>query len=123
MAGSGGDEPPYEGSDDMTSNEMAAGDRVLSRAAAMVATARVDLTRDAANLEARINGLRGRWQGAGGQAFFALHRAWSEKQRVIVAALEGFEHSLRATEYDNVRTDETQQSNQLNLATRLESIS
>jgi len=106
-----------------TSNEMLAGDQVLSRAAGMVATARADFTRDAANLENQINGLRGRWQGAGGQAFFALHQAWTEKQRVIVSALDEFENSLRSTERDNVSTDETQQSYQANLASRLDGIS
>jgi WXG100 family type VII secretion target len=102
-----------------SSNEMLAGDQVLSRAAGMVAAARADFTRDAARLEHQISGLRGRWQGAGGQAFFALQQAWSERQRVIVAALDGFEHALRSTERDNVGTDETQQGYQLSLASRL----
>ena len=105
-----------------TSNEMLAGDGVLSRAAEMVATARADLTRDAASLETRIDGLRGRWQGAGGQAFFALHRAWTDKQRVVVAALDRFEQSLRSTERDNVSTDETQRDHQVALAGRLDGI-
>lgn len=102
-----------------TSNEMLAGDGVLSRAAEMVAAARADLTRDATNLEAQVDGLRGRWQGAGGQAFFGLQQAWTEKQRGIVAALARFEHSLRATERDNVSTDETQQGYHVALAGRL----
>ncbi len=105
------------------SNEMLAGEQTLSRAAGMVSAARADFTRDAANLENQINGMRGRWQGAGGQAFFALHQAWTEKQRVIVSALDEFENSLRSTERDNVSTDETQQSAHVNLAGRLDGIS
>ena len=105
-----------------TPNEMLAGDGVLSRAAEMVAAARADLTRDAGSLESQVNGLRSRWQGAGGRAFFGLHQAWTEKQRVIVGALDRFEHSLRATERDNVSTDETQQGHQLALSARLDGI-
>ena len=104
------------------SNEMRAGDGVLSRAAEMVASARAELTRDAGSLETQVDGLRGRWQGAGGQAFFALHRAWTDKQRVVVAALDKFEHSLRSTERDNVSTDETQRGYQVSLAGRLDGI-
>jgi uncharacterized protein YukE len=50
------------------------------------------------------------WAGQGGAAFQSLGQAWSEKQRTIVGALDGFEESLRATELDNTRTDETQSS-------------
>lgn len=104
------------------SNEMLAGEQVLSRAAGMVAAAKADFTRDAANLENQINGMRGRWQGAGGQAFFTLHQAWTEKQRTILSALDEFEASLRTTERDNVSTDETQQTANVNLAGRLDGI-
>lgn len=104
------------------SNEMLAGEQVLSRAAGMVSAAKADFTRDAANLENQINGMRGRWQGAGGQAFFTLHQAWTEKQRTILSALDEFEASLRTTERDNVSTDETQQTANVNLAGRLDGI-
>ena len=88
----------------------------------MVSAAKADFTRDAANLENQINGVRGRWQGAGGNAFFALHQAWTEKQRTILSALDEFEASLRSTERDNVSTDETQQTANVNLAGRLDGI-
>ena len=104
------------------SNEMLAGEHALSRAAGMVSAAKADFTRDAANLENQINGMRGRWQGAGGQAFFTLHQAWTEKQRIILSALDEFEASLRTTERDNVSTDETQQAANVNLAGRLDGI-
>lgn len=104
------------------SNEMLAGEQVLSRAAGMVTAAKADFTRDAANLENQINGLRGRWQGAGGNAFFTLHQAWTEKQRVILSALDEFERALRSTERDNVSTDEAQQAANVNLAGRLDGI-
>ena len=89
-----------------SSNEMLAGEHVLSRAAEMVSAARADFTRGAANLEHQINGARGGWQGAGGNAFFALHQAWTEKQRTIVSALDDFAGSLTSTEQDNTATDD-----------------
>ena len=102
------------------SNEMLAGEQVLSRAAGMVTAAKADFIRDAANLENQINGLRGRWQGAGGNAFFALHQAWTEKQRIILAALDEFDQALRSTERDNVATDEGASAASVNLTSRLE---
>ena len=103
-------------------NEMLAGEQVLSRAASMVAAAKADFIRDAANLENQINGLRGRWQGAGGNAFFALHQAWTEKQRTILGALERFEGSLRSAEQINTSADHEPEANQAHLAGRLTSV-
>jgi len=69
-----------------TPNEMRAGDRTLSRAAGMVATARGDFDRLSAVLSDNITAQQSKWQGQGGRAFFALHQAWTEKQNRIVQA-------------------------------------
>lgn len=89
-------------------NEMGQGEGTLTRAADLVAAAKQDFDRLSGKLDAQIQGLRGRWAGAGGQAFFTLHQVWTEKQKVIVSALSEFEASLRSTETDNVSTDEAQ---------------
>lgn len=103
----------------MSLHEMGQGEGTLIRAAGMVAEAKSDFDRLARDLEGRIQGLRGQWVGSGGTAFFHLQQAWTEKQRVIVGALDQFEASLTATERDNVGTDETQMANYQRNAARL----
>lgn len=89
----------------MTSNLYGAGEGTLARAADLVASAHQDLDAMGATLTTRIEGLQGRWQGAGGQAFFALHAAWTQRQRAVTSALADFEQSLRSTQRDNQATD------------------
>ena len=99
--------------------EMGQGTGTLTRAAGLVADAKGDFDSLSKQLEAQIHGLQGRWVGQGGQAFFALHAAWTTRQREIVSALDTFEASLRSTERDNVRTDEAQQANHQRSLNRL----
>ena len=89
-------------------NEMAMGVDTLGRGADLVEGARHDFDRLSAELDQEIDQLRGRWQGAGGQAFFVLHEAWTDRQRVIVSALDDFAAALRGTQRDVADTDETQ---------------
>lgn len=103
----------------MTAHEMGQGAGTLTRAAGMVSTAKADFDRLSRDLEGRIEGLRGQWVGAGGTAFFRLHQAWTEKQRVIVNALDQFEASLVSTEKDNLGTDAVQMANYQRNAARL----
>lgn len=103
----------------MSANEMGQGERTLSRAAAMVAEAKRDFDGFSRKLDGQIAGLQGRWTGAGGSAFFTLHRAWTEKQQVIVSALNEFEASLVSTERDNVSTDDQQSATYSRTASRL----
>ena len=102
-----------------SANEMGQGEGALTRAAGLVADAKQDFDRLSSRLDGQIQGLQGRWAGAGGQAFFALHRAWTEKQQVIVNALNEFEASLTSTEKDNISTDEAQSANYTRTAGRL----
>ena len=99
--------------------EMGQGEGTLTKAAGLVATAKQDFDGLSSNLEGQIAGVQGKWAGAGGSAFFALHQAWNEKQRVITKALNDFEASLTATEKDNMNTDESQSSNYSKLTGRL----
>lgn len=103
----------------MSANEMGQGERTLSRAAAMVAEAKRDFDGFSRKLDGQIAGLQGLWTGAGGSAFFTLHRAWTEKQQVIVSALNEFEASLVSTERDNVSTDDQQSATYSRTASRL----
>jgi len=102
--------------------EFGQGERSLSRAATLVADAKRDFDGYARQLDDQIGALRGRWVGQGGTAFFALHRAWTEKQRVIVSALDEFEAALVSTEHDNVATDETQSAHYVRTAGRLDGV-
>ena len=103
----------------MSAAEMGQGEGTLSKGAGLVADAKVDFDRISNKLDGQIQGLRGRWQGAGGTAFFTLHQAWTEKQNVITNALNEFEASLQSTERDNVNTDEAQSANYNRTAGRL----
>jgi uncharacterized protein YukE len=88
--------------------EMGQGQGTLAAAAVMVAGAKHDFDRLNIELVQHIDAARARWAGHGGTAFHALGHAWSDKQRTIVGALDLFESSLRATERDNIATDDSQ---------------
>ena len=89
-------------------NETSAADQALTRAAGLVATAKVDFDRRAAALNDQIGGMALRWQGQGGAAFQNLQRAWQEKQTTITSALNDFEQSLLVTDRDFTATDDSQ---------------
>lgn len=99
--------------------EMGQGERTLTRAAGLVADAKADFDSMSRALDGQIAGLRGKWAGSGGNAFFALHQAWTQKQQVITNALNEFEASLTSTERDNMSTDEAQSANYNRFAGRL----
>ncbi len=99
--------------------EMGQGEGTLTHAAGLVAQARQDFDSLSKTLAGRIAGLQGRWAGAGGTAFFALHQAWTERQRTITSALEEFSAALTATEKDNVATDEAQSASYSAMTGRL----
>lgn len=102
--------------------EFGQGERSLSQAATLVADAKRDFDRLAQQLDSQISGLRGRWVGQGANAFFMLHQAWTEKQTMIVSALDEFEASLLRTERDNVATDDTVSADYTRSASRLDAI-
>lgn len=91
--------------------EFGQGEGTLSKAAGMVTDARADFNKIADKLSGQIAGVQGKWGGQGASAFFVLHSAWNEKQKVIVDALDEFSASLHSTERDNVSTDEAQHGN------------
>ena len=95
------------------------GEGTLKRAAGLVSDARGDFNRLSNRLEHQINGVRGKWGGAGADAFFILHNAWQEKHRTVVSALDSFESALTRTESDDASTDETQSASYAALAGRL----
>ena len=87
---------------------MGQGHGTLSAAATMVADARHDLDRLDRELMQHVEAAQASWAGQGGAAFTAVGVAWSERQRTIVGSLDELAASLRATERDNVATDESQ---------------
>lgn len=99
--------------------EYGQGEGTLSRAAGLVTEARQDFTTLSSRLDGQIAAVHGQWGGRGAQAFFLLHRAWTEKQGTVVRALDEFEASLRRTEADNTATDEAQGSSYQALVQRL----
>jgi WXG100 family type VII secretion target len=103
----------------MSAAEMGQGEGTLTKAAGLVSDAKADFDRLSMKLDGQIQGLQGKWAGAGGTAFFTLHQAWTEKQKVIVGALNEFEASLTSTEKDNISTDDAQSANYNRTAGRL----
>lgn len=103
----------------MAAHEMGMGEGTLTKAAGMVSTARQDFHRLSGELDGQINDLKGKWAGAGGQAFFILHQAWTDKQKLVVEALNEFEASLRGTEKDATTVDDTQAVNYANFQNKL----
>ena len=103
----------------MSTYDYGQGEGTLSAAMGHVAAARSDFTGLAAQLEARIEGQMGHWEGGGARSFFALHRAWTDRQRAIVGALDRFADALRSTEADNVATDDAQSAAMVRLQGRL----
>jgi len=104
-------------------NETSAADQALTRAAGMVATAKVDFDQRAAALNDQIAGMAMRWTGMGGTQFQNLQRTWQEKQKTIIRALDDFEQSLIVTDRDFTNTDDTQaQASTTNLG-RLDGVS
>lgn len=106
----------------MQANQIRAGEGTLVRAATMVADAKVDFDRLAADLGHQIVSAQGRWQGAGGTAFFQLHQAWTEKQRAIVTALDRFQTELTGTDAVLTAADQHAQATANATAQRLGAI-
>ncbi len=99
--------------------EFGQGEGTLTRAAGLVSDARADFTTISNRLDGQIGAVQGKWGGQGAQAFFILHQAWTEKQKVIVDALDEFSNSLTQTERDNTATDDEQGAGFNSLAGRL----
>jgi len=99
--------------------EFGQGEGTLSKAAGLVTDARQDFTKIADRLSGQISGVQGKWGGQGASAFFVLHTAWNEKQKVIVDALDEFSASLHSTEKGNVSTDDAQNASYTRLNGRL----
>jgi len=98
---------------------MGTGEQTLTRAAGLVTQAKQDFDALSKALDGQIAAVQGRWVGAGGRAFFALHQAWSERQLRITRALDDFEAALVATERDFVDTDTAQSATYQGFAGRL----
>ena len=88
--------------------EFGQGEGTLSRAAGLVTDAERTSTRSPTSSSGQIRGSRASGAARALPAFFVLHPAWTEKQKVIVNALNEFAASLTATEKDNVSTDDAQ---------------
>lgn len=91
-----------------TASLMGQDEGALSAAAALVAAAREDFDPLDRELVVHLDRARTAWSGRGASAFLSLGATWTQKQRVIVGALDRFEASLRSTERDNTSTDDVQ---------------
>lgn len=80
----------------------------LDRAAGLVGAARADLLGLGGRLTARLAESQNGWRGSGARSFAAFQMTWGERHRAIVAALDGFEGALRASEALNQQTDAEQ---------------
>ena len=84
------------------------GQGTLSKAAGMVTDAKADFIKESDVLSGQISDMQGKWVGQGASAFFVLHQTWTEKQRVILKALDEFSQSLQTTEQVNMTNDDEQ---------------
>lgn len=99
--------------------EMSQGEGTLVAAAERVTACRADFDRMSAQLADQLAALQGQWLGRGAGAFVALHQTWTDKQAVVVGALDRFDASLRATQRDVLAADEQQGSTYASIAGRL----
>jgi len=106
----------------MAAPDFGQGEKVLSRAATMVADAKNELDGISKTLMNNVQAMRSQWGGQGSASFQSLAMAWDEKQRRIVSALNDFEQNLMTTEKDNVATDDSQQSSMTALQNSLGSL-
>lgn len=98
---------------------LSQGEGALAQAADRVSEARADLIGLADQLSGQIEGLRGRWSGAGAAAFGQVHLTWQDKQRRIVAALDGLSGSLVETDRVTTAADAAQSDVLTRTASRL----
>ncbi|MEJ7833887.1 MAG: WXG100 family type VII secretion target [Nocardioides sp.] len=99
--------------------DYGSGQETLVKASGMVQEAKSDFTRISSKLSDQISGVQGKWGGQGASAFFSLHQAWTEKQKIIVSALDEFSNALTVTDKEAKGNDETQSSNYSKLTGRL----
>ncbi|WP_340539242.1 WXG100 family type VII secretion target [Nocardioides sp. GXZ039] len=85
----------------------------------MVREAMQDFTTISNRLTDQIAAVQGKWGGQGASAFFILHQAWTEKQGIIVKALNDFADHLGVTENINLTQDDDVQGNVKLLEARL----
>jgi uncharacterized protein YukE len=103
----------------MSHQEMGRGAGTLTRGAALVAEARLDLGAVDQRLRSQLSGATRGWVGAGGGAFQTMYATWSERLREILGSLEAFEASLRATERDFTVTDDAASERHAALQSRI----
>lgn len=97
-------------------------EKALSTAAGYVSNARIDVNSKCGTLGDRVNQMMQGWGGQGASGFTNLMIAWQEKQKTILQALDQLALSLEETEADNVKTDEAQSTQHMNMIGRLEGI-
>ena len=91
----------------MTTNRVGFGDGTIRTTSRLLADAKGELRRLGQELQGEINGMQGKWGGAGARAFGVLNQAWDDKHRAIVSTLERFEANLQETEVSLSSSDET----------------
>ncbi len=99
--------------------EMSQGEGTLAAAAERVGACRADFDRMSAQLTDQLAALQGQWLGRGAGAFLSLQQTWTDRQRVVVSALDRFGTSLRVTQRDVAGADEQQGSTYAAMVGRL----
>lgn len=99
--------------------EMSQGEGTLVAAAERVGACRADFDQMSAQLTDQLAALQGQWLGRGAGAFWSLQQTWTDRQRVVVSALDRFDTSLRVTQRDVAGADEQQGSTYTAMVGRL----
>ncbi len=87
------------------------GEGTLSQGADRVLAAMADFNTISNKMTDKIAAAQGQWVGDGANAFNTLAQAWTEKQDLIVKALNGFADSLGVTQNINLSQDDDVRGN------------
>ncbi len=99
--------------------EMSQGEGTLAAAAERVGACRADFDRMSGQLTDQLAALQGQWLGRGAGAILLMQQTWTDRQRVVVSALDRFDTSLRVTQRDVAGADEQQGSTYAAMVGRL----
>ena len=91
-------------------DRIAATEGALRAGAEAVHAAHDDVSDTATRIEAELDDLRAAWSGGAATSYAQMMQQWQGDVRRLQATLAGLEEALRATERDQIATEENHQS-------------
>jgi len=87
-------------------NQIAATEGALRVGAEAVNSARQDVAATVSRVDRELDDLRAAWAGAAATSYAELLQSWQRNATRLQRSLDEFEHALRATERDQIATEE-----------------